>query len=74
MLIKMDLQEQDSLLPILTGLVTSIIYASPNKENWQNSSVFECLIEICSDGIDNDDDCPSAGVVNTVSHQVPNRL
>ena len=38
------------------GLVTSITYAVPPNDTWQNPLLGPCLPEICDDGIDNDAD------------------
>ncbi|GEM_PF-2611076 len=38
------------------GLVTTITYASPPNNTWQNDTIGPCLPEICDDGIDNDAD------------------
>jgi len=38
------------------GLVTTIAYATPSNNTWQNPLVGSCLPEICDDGIDNDGD------------------
>ncbi len=40
----------------MNGLVTSITYASPTNNFWQNSTIGVCLPELCADGIDNDAD------------------
>ena len=56
------------------GLVTTITYAAPANNIWQNPNVGSCMAEICDDGIDNDldgdidcldDECaPAASVVS----------
>ena len=38
------------------GLVTSISYASPLNNTWQNPLIGLCLTETCNDGLDNDMD------------------